>query len=207
MATGATLTGLVQYLRRQCGDGPTDGELLARFVRWRDEAAFADLVGRHGRLVLGVARRHLPDRQAAEDVVQATFLALARSAARLGRLPSLVNWLYVVAVRQARKARLRFARRSASLERLPQPSTPGDPLDEVSGRSGGVQIQVLADGKPLLDPPPELSAGESPRSLRLPVPPGAKELTLIVEFGRGGDVQDHVDWADARIITGGAVQR
>src|SRR5947209_2433060 len=38
-------------------------------------------------------------------------------------------------------------------------------LDEVSGRSGGVQIQLLADGKPLLDPPPELSAGESPRSL------------------------------------------
>ena len=29
---------------------------------------------------------------------------------------------------------------------------------------------------------------------------GARELTLAVEFGRGGDVQDHVDWVDARLI-------
>ena len=32
--------------------------------------------------------------------------------------------------------------------------------------------------------------------------PEAKELTVLVDFGRGGDVQDHVDWADARIIAG-----
>src|SRR5438105_4426165 len=80
MATGDTLTGLVRDLRRRCGDGPADGDLLARFVGRRDEAAFAELVGRHGRLVLGVARRHLPDRHAAEDVVQTTFAALARNA-------------------------------------------------------------------------------------------------------------------------------
>ena len=29
---------------------------------------------------------------------------------------------------------------------------------------------------------------------------GAKELTLAVEFGQGGDVEDHVNWADARLI-------
>src|SRR5205823_7450674 len=119
---------------RRCGAGPADGDLLARFARQRDQDAFAELVGRHGGLVLGVARRHLPDRQAAEDVVQATFLALARSAARLGRPPSLVNWLYTVAVRQARKARLRFARRTALLARLPPPAVAPDPLAEVSGR-------------------------------------------------------------------------
>ena len=65
-------------------------------------------------------------------------------------------------------------------------------------------IQVLADGKPLLDLPVGAGRiGDPPKPLRLPLPAGAKELTLFVDFGRGGDVQDHVDWADARIIVGG----
>ena len=134
MATAEILEGLVQQLRRRCGDGPADGELLVRFAEQRDEAAFAELVGRHGGLVMGVARRHLPDRHAAEDVFQATFLALARNARRLGRSASLVNWLYVVALRQARKARLRFARGDALLKRLPAAAAVIDPLAEVTGR-------------------------------------------------------------------------
>jgi hypothetical protein len=76
------------------------------------------------------------------------------------------------------------------------------PLTRPYGLQPGIafQAQVLADGKPLLDPAPELAAAEAPRPVRLALPPGAKELTLAVEFGRGGDVQDHVDWADARLI-------
>src|SRR5205807_8773010 len=105
-----------------------------RFAARRDEAAFAELVGRHGGLVLGVARRHLPDREAAEDVVQATFIALARGAARLGRPPSLVNWLYTVAVRQGRTARARAGRQAAHLSRISAPAPVPDPLAEVSGR-------------------------------------------------------------------------
>jgi RNA polymerase sigma factor (sigma-70 family) len=134
MAAAESLTRLVHHLRRRCCAGPTDGEMLDRFARHRDEAAFAELVGRHGRLVHGVARRHLPDRQAAEDVVQATFLALARNARRLGRPPSLANWLYTVAVRQSRTARVRFARQRALLARLPVPAAAPDPLAAVSGR-------------------------------------------------------------------------
>ena len=29
---------------------------------------------------------------------------------------------------------------------------------------------------------------------------GGAELTLAVDFGQNGDVQDHVNWADARLI-------
>jgi hypothetical protein len=76
-------------------------------------------------------------------------------------------------------------------------------LDEQDGRLGHVIVQVLADGQPLLDPAPELTADAPPRPLRLQLPKGARELTLVVEFGRGGEVQDHVDWADARVIVGG----
>jgi hypothetical protein len=75
-------------------------------------------------------------------------------------------------------------------------------LDELTGRSGAVVIDVLADGKSLLDAPTALTGTEPPRSLRLSLPAGVKELTLLVDFGRGGDVQDQVDWAEARVITG-----
>src|SRR4051794_23875951 len=128
MRDGDGLAAVVRHLRRRYGAAPTDGELLARFVHERDESAFAELVRRHGGLVLGVARRQLGDRDSAHDVFQATFLALARQSARLGRPPSLVNWLYTVALRQAHKARDAAARRSALHRGLtPRPSS-ADPL-------------------------------------------------------------------------------
>src|SRR5438128_12607357 len=113
MRSGEILTGVVQSLRARLGDSPTDLELLARFAQARDEAAFTALVGRYGGLGLGVARRQLADRQRAEDVFQATFLALARPAPRLGRPATLANWLFTVALRLARQARDAAARRAA----------------------------------------------------------------------------------------------
>jgi hypothetical protein len=74
-------------------------------------------------------------------------------------------------------------------------------LDEQTGRAGSVRIQVLADGKPIVGPAEQTSL-DPPRPLRLAIPPSARELSLVVEFGRGGDVQDHVNWADARVIVG-----
>jgi hypothetical protein len=72
-------------------------------------------------------------------------------------------------------------------------------LDDRADATGGAHIKVLVDGKPQ-----ELSAEKEtmdggPRHVRVNVA-GAKELTLVVEFGRRGDVQGHVNWADARLI-------
>jgi hypothetical protein len=73
-------------------------------------------------------------------------------------------------------------------------------LDGRTGRGGSVVIQVLVDGKPQdLGRGHELSGGAAPQQLRVPIK-GARELTLVVLYGRRGDVQDHVDWADARLI-------
>lgn len=88
-----------------------DGQLLERYVRQRDEKAFAELLSRHGPLVLGLCRRLLGHVQDAEDVFQATFLVLASKAASIRKRESLSSWLYGVAYRLALKARAERERR------------------------------------------------------------------------------------------------
>ena len=97
--------------------GLPDGQLIERFLNRRDaggEAAFAALVTRHGPMVLGVCRQLLGDRHHAEDAFQATFFVLARKARSIHDPDLLGNWLYGVALRTARKARCRLARRRQS---------------------------------------------------------------------------------------------
>ena len=107
------LAFVVGHLRRTCAPtgNSSDSALVARFVRDRDEDTFAELVRRHGPLVLGVARRILGDVHAAEDAFQATFLLLARKAGRLRRPDRLGPWLHGVARRVALRARLVANRR------------------------------------------------------------------------------------------------
>lgn len=73
-------------------------------------------------------------------------------------------------------------------------------LDEQTGRAGSVRVQVLVDGKPTnLGKDQELTGRDPPRHLRVAVA-DARELTLVVEFGFRGDVADHVNWTDARLL-------
>jgi RNA polymerase sigma factor (sigma-70 family) len=82
-----------------------DALLLDRFVDQWDQAAFGDLVRRHGPMVLGVCRRIIGDRHAAEDAFQVTFLLLVRKAGSVRKLGSVGPWLYGVARRVALEAR------------------------------------------------------------------------------------------------------
>jgi RND family efflux transporter MFP subunit len=81
--------------------GPTDRELLDRYVDQRDEAAFELLLWRHGAMVLNVCRRVLDDEHNAEDAFQATFLAFVRKARSIVRREAVAGWLYRVAYRVA----------------------------------------------------------------------------------------------------------
>src|SRR5207248_6579794 len=125
MAT-TSLGTTVQQLRRwaETPAGASDDELLRRFALSRDEAAFAELVRRHGTLVLGVARRVLGEHHAAEDVLQASFLLLARKARLVRWRGRIAPWLHAAAYRLACEARRRRARQPASAGA--QPPAPAD---------------------------------------------------------------------------------
>ena len=87
----------------------SDHQLLERFLtadRGEAEAAFTFLVQRHGPMVLHVCRQVLDDSHDAQDAFQATFLVLLRRARSIRSRDSLASWLFGVAMRVARRARL-----------------------------------------------------------------------------------------------------
>jgi RNA polymerase sigma factor (sigma-70 family) len=152
MATHRLRTAL-GHLQRALAPPEGDGELLARFVACRDEAAFAALVRRHGPMVLGVCRRVLRHAQDAEDAFQAAFLILARKAASVLKREALGSWLYGVACRTAQKLRSIQARRQArekQVDAMPHPQ---------------VEPQEPQDWRPLLDD----ELGRLPEKYRAPV--------------------------------------
>ncbi len=106
----ATLVGHLRTLAATAAE-VTDRELLERYVRRQDEAAFAVLVRRHERLVWNVCRRALPHHHDAEDAFQATFLVLARKAGALPAAAGVAGWLHGAAYRTALELKRKAARR------------------------------------------------------------------------------------------------
>jgi cobalt-zinc-cadmium efflux system membrane fusion protein len=173
------------------GAGLSDTQLLERFVRGRDEAAFEVLVWRHGPMVLAVCRRLLRRAQDAEDAFQATFLVLLRKAAAIGKREAVAAWLYKVAYRAALRVRAETARQaelnSVEVNLLPARPGPGPGWDEV---------------RPVID--------EEVRAL-----PGAYRLTFILCYLEGktqaeaahqlgcppGTVASRLAWARQRLRT------
>ena len=118
--------------------GPdSDAVLLRRFVRDRDEAAFAALLARHGPLVLAVCRRVLRNTADAEDAFQATFLVFARKASSIRRPNALAAWLYGTARQVALRCRRSDGRRrslEAQAVRTASVQQQADLFDELSVR-------------------------------------------------------------------------
>ena len=106
------------------GGGMTDGELLNRFLRSRDDDALAALVRRHAPMVWGVCCRLLHNHHDAEDAFQATFLVLVRKAVDVPR-QAVANWLYGVARQTAvrlRATRALRGRRETQVVNMPEPT-------------------------------------------------------------------------------------
>jgi len=107
----------------------SDENHLARFLGGKEsdaEAAFGELVRRHGPMVLGVCRHVLEHDSDAEDAFQATFLVLARNAASIRDRRVLGHWLYEVAYRIAIRSRTRSSQRRAREKEVAQMSALAD---------------------------------------------------------------------------------
>ncbi len=71
-------------------------------------------------------------------------------------------------------------------------------LDDRAGPLGSVVFKVRVD-QTIRYESPTMTAGEPARFIDIDIN-GAKALILMTEFGERGDVQDHADWIEARII-------
>ncbi len=129
---GNSTDGVSRQVRRLFDLGAvgtlTDSQLLDWYLSQRDEAseaAFEELMIRHGPMVLRVCRGVLGDAHDAEDAFQAAFLVLAHRAGAIHRRGSIASWLFGVANRVASRAKIRATRRRRNEERVVQQRVEG----------------------------------------------------------------------------------
>jgi RNA polymerase sigma-70 factor (ECF subfamily) len=121
---------------------PSDEDLMRDVQRERFEA-FETLVERHRAGLLRLAQSRLAERNAAEDVVQETFLAVF--AARHSYRPELPfrTWLWTIALNLCKRQAKRMASRTATQQLI-------DPAsivlaESTPGREGGLQQLMSAE--------------------------------------------------------------
>lgn len=98
-----------------------DFEQLQRFTRQGDQSAFAMVVQCHLDLVFGTALRKVEDPEAAQEVAQNVFAALARKAWRFAPDDSLPAWLHKAALLESNtwlRGELRRRRREETAAEL-----------------------------------------------------------------------------------------
>ena len=134
-----------------------DAQLLDQFVARRDEAAeaaFEELVIRHGPMVLRVCRSILHDAHDAEDAFQAVFLVLANRARSIRRSGSVASWLFGVAQRVANRGKRSAARRHSLIQLvaertserdLPAENDPDPEVlhEEINGLPDGLRAPIV----------------------------------------------------------------
>jgi RNA polymerase sigma-70 factor (ECF subfamily) len=107
---------------------PREARLLAR-LRDGDEAAFASLVDRYHASLLRLASSLVGTREAAEDVVQETWLGVLSGIGRFEARSSLRTWIFRILTNRARTRRQRDAR-----------TLPFSAAFDAAGQAGGPSV-------------------------------------------------------------------
>ncbi len=72
-------------------------------------------------------------------------------------------------------------------------------IDDMAGGRGSAIFAVQVDGKPVFTSEP-IGGEDSAQSIGPIDVRGKNRLTLVVDFGPFGDIQDHADWCDAVLV-------
>ena len=72
-------------------------------------------------------------------------------------------------------------------------------IDDSTAGRGSVGFRVFVDGNKLKYTSPPIRGGMPPQAISIDLS-GATQLDLVVDFGEGGDVMDHADWLNARLV-------
>jgi RNA polymerase sigma-70 factor, ECF subfamily len=116
-------------------DRPDAEAPLLAALRAGDEAAFVSLVERHHASMLRIAMVHCPRRDAAEEVVQETWLAVFEGVARFEGRSSVRTWIYSILANRA-KTRGARERRSIPVSSIEEPDD-GPTVDPSRFAAGG----------------------------------------------------------------------
>jgi hypothetical protein len=71
-------------------------------------------------------------------------------------------------------------------------------IDDSTAGQGSVAFRVFVDGRQKFASGP-VRGGDAPLPVSVDLS-GAKRIDLVVDYGEGGDVMDHADWLDARVV-------
>jgi RNA polymerase sigma factor (sigma-70 family) len=154
-------------------------DLLNEFRERRSEAAFSELVRLYTNLVLSVAIRRLGNQSLAQEVAQAVFIRLAKSAPQLGSDAELAAWLHRTAVhvsidlwRSEARRRAREEQAAAMQLNLNEPSSEIAPaLDEALNELSDADRQAILlrffKDKPMRDLGTALGISEDAAKMRV----------------------------------------
>ena len=134
MGANAAVAGFRDGFHSGTVVGESDEQLVAR-LRAGDDAAFEAIYDRYARGVLAFCVHALGSREAAEDVLQLTFVSAFRALRGGERDISLRPWLYTIA-RNRCVSELR-ARRDLDIDALATDRASLDGVDRSSPAAGG----------------------------------------------------------------------
>lgn len=129
-----------------------DQDLLSLYDRSKDNGYLTEIVKRYHPLVISIVRRNVISSHDVQDGVQATFLILVKSAAKIRRRTSLAAWLHGVAYRTARRIRdrsqrVRHMQTIDAVDDVTLYSSDESPLTSVTKK---IQLDVLDEELQLL---------------------------------------------------------
>jgi RNA polymerase sigma-70 factor (ECF subfamily) len=128
---------------RSDANDANDNRLLVEGLRRGDREAFREVYARYAGPTFGFLARLCGARDRAEDLHQETWMAVARTAARLDAESDLAAWIFTIARNQFRSAQRSLARLRAR-ESVPPPSPLAvHPHDDPAARDLEKALQAL----------------------------------------------------------------